>query len=179
MQCLNIEQRKIKSIKGYKKNARVHSVTQVNQIAASIKVFGFNVPILIDSKGVIIAGHGRHAAALKLGLTEVPCVELSHMSKQDVKAFRIADNSLALNSDWDFDLLSAEIGELAEFDDFDIEVLGVDVDELKGIDDFEFNEPPDKSTEEKIGLTVLFETNEDKDETFKELIGRGLNVKSL
>ena len=118
----------------YVNNARTHDEAQVAQIAASIKEFGFNNPILIDSKSGIIAGHGRLAAARKLGLKEVPAIRLGHLTDVQRKAYIIADNKLALNAGWDNELLGIEIMDLKEFG-FDIDLLGFSEDELK---EFEF-----------------------------------------
>ena len=113
-------------LKPYNRNARVHSKEQVQQIAASIKEFGFLNPILIDSVTCeIIAGHGRLEAALKLGLESVPVIEVSHLSDAQKRAYTIADNTLALNATWDADLLKAELSDLA-LDDFDLSLLAMD-----------------------------------------------------
>lgn len=113
-------------LKPYNNNARVHSKEQVEQIAASIKEFGFLNPILIDSVSCeIIAGHGRLEAALKLGLESVPVIEVSHLSDAQKRAYTIADNSLALNATWDADLLRQELSNLA-LDDFDLSLLAMD-----------------------------------------------------
>lgn len=96
----------------YINNARTHNDEQVTQIASSIKEFGFNNPILLDGENGVIAGHGRLLAAKKLGLKKVPCIELSHLSEAQKKAYILADNKIALNSDWDNELLNIELGEL-------------------------------------------------------------------
>lgn len=113
----------------YANNSRVHSDEQVNQIAASIKEFGFLNPIIIDGDNGIIAGHGRVMAANKLGVKELPCVDASHLSPAQKKAYVIADNKIALNSDWDVDLLRVELEGLQELD-FDLSLTGFDEDEL-------------------------------------------------
>jgi ParB family chromosome partitioning protein len=113
----------------YVNNARTHDEAQVAQIAASIKEFGFNNPILIDSKSGIIAGHGRLAAARKLGLKEVPAIRLDHLTDVQRKAYIIADNKLALNAGWDFELLRLELSEL----DIDLDLIGFDEKELADI----------------------------------------------
>lgn len=116
----------------YAKNSRTHSDEQVAQIAASIKEFGFNNPVLVDKGDVIIAGHGRVMAARKCGLTEVPCIRLGHLTETQRKAYIIADNRLALNAGWDNELLTIELNELLA-DDFALEILGFDSDELKAL----------------------------------------------
>src|SRR6202041_1709607 len=98
----------------YAKNPRTHSAAQVAQIAASIAEFGFNNPILVDTKAGIIAGHGRLLAARKLGLTEVPVIVLDHLSEAQKRAYVIADNKLAENAGWDDDMLRIEIEALQD-----------------------------------------------------------------
>jgi len=115
---MEITQRKTADLIPYVNNARTHSEQQVLQIAASIKEFGFNNPVLVDGENGIIAGHGRVMAAKKLGLDEVPTIELKHLTKTQKKAYILADNRLALNSGWDNDLLALELGELSD-DGFD------------------------------------------------------------
>ena len=127
----------------YARNSRTHSDEQVAQIAASIKEFGFTNPVLIDKDDGIIAGHGRVLAARKLGLKEVPCIRLGHLTETQKKAYVIADNKLALNAGWDNELLTIELNELLG-DGFAMEILGFDAEELKGLLD------PVKPTE---GLT--------------------------
>src|ERR1039457_7517851 len=90
-----IEHRKLAELAPYPRNPRRHSDSQVAQIASSILAFGFNAPILIDSKGNIIAGHGRYMAALKLGLEMVPVVVLDHLSEIQKRAYILANNKLA------------------------------------------------------------------------------------
>jgi DNA modification methylase len=116
----------------YAKNSRTHSDEQVAQIAASIKEFGFNNPVLIDKGDVIIAGHGRVMAARKCGIMEVPCIRLGHLTETQRKAYVIADNRLALNAGWDNELLTIELNELLA-DDFALDILGFDADELKAL----------------------------------------------
>jgi len=129
---MQIEQLKVRDLIPYVNNSRTHSDEQVMQVASSIKEFGFTNPILIDDDGGIIAGHGRLMAAKKLGLVEVPCIRLGHLSEAQRKAYVIADNQLALNSGWDLDTLKLEIDRLGELD-FDIELLGFDDDFLTSL----------------------------------------------
>lgn len=117
----------------YANNSRVHSDEQVNQIAASIKEFGFLNPIIVDGGNGIIAGHGRVMAANKLGIKELPCVDASHLSEAQKKAYVIADNKLALNADWDDEILRIELDALKELD-FDLTLTGFSLDEIDGLD---------------------------------------------
>lgn len=95
-------------------NPRTHSDAQVVQIAASIREFGFNNPILVDTKSGIIAGHGRLLAARKLKLAEVPVIVVDHLTEAQKRAYIIADNKLALNAGWDEDLLKIEFASLKD-----------------------------------------------------------------
>jgi DNA modification methylase len=113
----------------YAKNPRTHSDAQAAQIAASISEFGFNNPILVDTKAGIIAGHGRLLAARKLGLTEVPVIVLDHLTEAQKRAYIIADNQLALNAGWDDDLLRSELAALQE-ESFDLGLIGFEDQEL-------------------------------------------------
>jgi len=116
----------------YANNSRMHSDEQVAQIAASIREFGFTNPLLIDESNGIIAGHGRLLAARLLGMESVPCIVLTGLTEAQKKALVIADNKLALNADWDEELLAAEIERLVELD-FDTSLLGFDDDEIEAL----------------------------------------------
>lgn len=118
----------------YVRNARTHSEAQVSQIAASIREFGFLSPILVAEDNTILAGHGRLAAALKLGLKKVPCVKENHLTETQKRAYIIADNKLSLNAGWDSELLAVELSEL-EGADFNLDLLGFDEAELSSIFD--------------------------------------------
>ena len=113
----------------YARNARTHSDAQVAQIAASIREFGFTNPILVDGERGVIAGHGRLLAARKLGMAEVPTLELSHLSAAQRRAYVIADNRLALSAGWDDEMLRLELGDLRA-DGFDLALTGFDSDEI-------------------------------------------------
>ena len=124
-----IEMMAVADLVPYARNSRTHGDAQVAQIAASIREFGFTNPVLIDADGGIIAGHGRVLAARKLGLSEVPCIRLGHLTEAQRRAYIIADNKLALNAGWDDELLALELGELHAAD-FDMALLGFDASEL-------------------------------------------------
>ena len=126
---MKIKQTPIDELIPYASNSRTHSDEQVAQIAASIKEFGFNNPVLLDKENGIIAGHGRVLAGRKLGLKEVPTIELSHLTDTQRKAYVIADNKLALNAGWDMELLSLEMGDLRD-EGFDLSLIGFNDDEL-------------------------------------------------
>lgn len=150
----------------YINNARTHDESQVKQIAASIKEFGFTNPILIDEQSGIIAGHGRLLAAELLGIEQVPTITLKGLSEAQKKAYAITDNKLALNAGWDFDLLKLEIEDLQTMD-FDIDLLGFDSSELDDILSLENSEeekysrnieaPVYEPGEEKPGINDLYD----------------------
>lgn len=113
------------------RNSRTHSEKQVHQIAKSIEQLGNNNPVLIDTKDVIIAGHGRVEAAKLLGLESIPTICLEHLTKEQVRAYMLADNKLALESGWDKEILKIELEELSTLDlDFDVDVTGFDTPEI-------------------------------------------------
>lgn len=132
----------------YARNSRTHEQSQIAQIADSIKEFGFTNPVLIDEDNIIIAGHGRVLAADKLKLDTVPCIRLSGMNESQKRAYVIADNRLALNAGWDFDMLAVEIDELQE-SGFCVNLLGFTQEELNELVGTP-NEPPNKNDAEKI-----------------------------
>lgn len=129
---IQIQPVKVEDLIPYANNARTHSDEQVAQIAASIKEFGWTNPILIDGENGIIAGHGRLAAARKLGMEELPAIQLDGLSKAQKKALILADNKLALNSGWDDKLLAIELADLTQMN-FDISLIGFSNDELKDL----------------------------------------------
>ena len=128
-----LEWRLIDSLQPYSKNPRTHSEAQVKQIAASIERFGFTNPILLDGENGIIAGHGRLQAAKHLGMKSVPCVDLVGLSKQEQRAYVIADNQLALNAGWDYELLRGEVQAIMEAGEVSVELLGWSESDLKAI----------------------------------------------
>lgn len=168
----------------YIRNARTHSESQIAQIAASIKEFGFLSPILIAEDNTILAGHGRLAAARKLGLKQVPCVKESHLTETQRRAYIIADNELSLNAGWDDEMLAIEISEL-QGADFDLDLLGFDESELASIfednkevedDDFDVEEELKKPCFSKagdiwtLGRHRLICGDSTKEETYKSLM---------
>jgi len=105
----------------------------VQKVKASLKEFGWQQPIVIDTEGVIIAGHTRYAAALELGMNEVPVQVATGLTPAQVKAYRLADNRTGAEATWDMELLALEFDDLKALD-FDLELTGFDADELAGID---------------------------------------------
>ena len=124
-----IEQWPTAKLVPYARNSRTHSDAQVAQIAASIAEFGFTNPILAGSDGVIVAGHGRLAAAQKLGLAMVPVVVLDHLTPNQRRALVIADNRIAENAGWDEAMLQVELAALQD-ENFDLALTGFDADAL-------------------------------------------------
>ena len=137
---MEIITKKVASLIPYVNNTRTHSDEQVQQIASSIKEFGFTNPVLLDEKNGVIAGHGRIMAAKLLKMDEVPTITLSELTEAQIKAYIITDNKLALNAGWDEDLLQLELQELDELN-FDYSKLGFDFD--FDIDDIEEDFTPD------------------------------------
>lgn len=126
---MGIVYKNINELKPYENNSRTHDESQINQICASINEYGWTNPVLIDEKGMIIAGHGRVEAGKKLDIKEVPCIVLSNLTEAQKKAYIIADNKMALNAGWNEDLLRLELDNLKELD-FDLELTGFSTDEL-------------------------------------------------
>ena len=128
---LDIVVEKISNLKPCPRNARTHSKKQIKQIAASMAEFGFTNPVLINEEKKIIAGHGRVAAAKKLGLKSVPTIKLDHLTKEQIRAYMIADNKLADNAGWDNEILAIEFQALYELDlDFDLSLTGFELPEI-------------------------------------------------
>ena len=151
---MEIVYKKINELKPYENNSRTHDESQIKQICESIKEYGWTNPVLIDEKGMIIAGHGRVEGGKKLDIKEVPCIVLSGLTEAQKKAYVIADNKMALNAGWNEELLKTELENLKELD-FDLELTGFNVDELDELfkedeeeqeiveDDFDI-EPPEE-----------------------------------
>jgi ParB-like chromosome segregation protein Spo0J len=149
----------------YARNSRTHSDEQVAQIAASIREFGFNNPVLIDAENTIIAGHGRVLAAGRMKLETVPCLRLTHLTEAQRRAYVIADNRIALNAAWDQELLSVELADLNS-DEFDMGLLGFASDELeKLLSGDSSSDIFEEVSELKINAKTMQEQFEDYDES--------------
>ena len=146
---LHIEQRPLDALIPYARNARTHCDAQVAQVAASIREFGFNNPILVDGNSGIIAGHGRLLAARVLGLVDVPVIELAHLSAAQKRAFILADNKLTERGGWDAELLALELADL-EAQGFDLELTGFEAAEIASLLESEEVEPPSSSEAEDV-----------------------------
>ena len=155
--------RSVESLIPYARNARTHSDAQVAQIAGSIREFGFTYPVLLDGENGMIAGHGRVLAARKLGMTEVPCIELAHLSPMQRRAYILADNQLALNAGWDEERLRLELGEL-RLGGFDLSLTGFGELEINALlaerteghtDPDDVPPPPEHPVSQAAGLQAL------------------------
>ena len=180
---MKVEQTNIDELIPYASNSRTHSEEQVAQIAASIKEFGFNNPVLLDGDNGIIAGHGRTLAARKLGLKEVPTIELAHLSDSQRKAYIIADNKLALNAGWDMELLSLEMGDLRD-NEFNLDLMGFTNQEIDAMFPEPLSKYPnlpdgDKEPFQQITFTLHDEQVEQVQAAIKEAKALGPFIDSL
>lgn len=132
MQKIHVTYRKVSELIPYARNARTHSDEQVAEIAASIKEFGWSDPIVLDGENGILAGHGRLLAARKLGLSEVPTIDLHGLTPAQKKAFVIANNKLAEKAGWDEELLGLEMADLKALD-YDLSLTGFDMGEIDAL----------------------------------------------
>lgn len=164
MQELNIVYKNIKELKPYKKNAKKHSKEQVEQIANSIKEFGFTQPVIIDKNNCVVAGHGRILGAKKAGLKQVPTVTLEELTEEQIKAYRLVDNKLN-ESEWDYSLLDEELENL--IDDIDMDSFGFD-ENVDLTNAFEY-ETKDKIEKNFFVVSLAFPKDE------KEVIMKYLN----
>ena len=153
----SVKRVKVAKLVPYARNSRTHTSDQVDQIAASIREWGWTTPVLVDEAGSIIAGHGRVLAAKKLGIGEVPVMTASGWSDAQKRAYVIADNKLALNAGWDNDLLKLEFEELEGLD-FNLSLTGFSSDELSALlaEKLEGLTDPDEIPDEPLEpVTVL------------------------
>lgn len=153
---LKIQYKPIQDLIPYARNSRTHSDAQVSQIAASIKEFGWTNPVLLDGENGIIAGHGRVLAAQKLGESEVPTIELSHMDENQKRAYIIADNKLALNAGWDNEMLALELADLKDAG-YDLGLTGFSMDEIEDLNP----EEPENTYTQKVDVPT-YEPSGDK-----------------
>ena len=127
MSISEIKQINTSDLKPYENNARMHGEEQLKQIEKSIKEFGFTIPILLDEHNTILAGHGRWNVAKRMNLEQVPCMVVSHLNDTQKRAYVIADNKIAENSEWNFDIYMSEIKKLDDLD-FDLSSIGLEAD---------------------------------------------------
>jgi ParB-like chromosome segregation protein Spo0J len=177
---LKIQYKPIQDLIPYARNSRTHNDAQVAQIAASIKEFGWTNPVLLDGTNGIIAGHGRVMAAQKLGETEVPTIELSHMDENQKRAYIIADNKLALNAGWDNEMLALEVADLKDAG-YDLGLTGFSLDEIAALNgdeniDEDFKEPIDES---RNLLMIECQGERELETLYEEMQQRGFECKIL
>ena len=158
---MKVENRKIETLKPYKKNAKKHDKTQINNVAESIRQYGFVQPIVVDKDGVIVIGHCRYEAAKVLGMKDVPCVCVDDLTEEQVKALRIVDNK-SNESEWDFELLKDELPDLdlSAFDfDFGVSLYEYDTK----------NEREKITLNESISVVVECSDDEEAETIFEKL----------
>src|ERR1700730_10923339 len=128
---LSVAYAEIKNLVPYARNARTHSRRQIRQIPNSIRTFGFTNPVLVNRSRMIIAGHGRVAAAKLLGITQVPTICLDNLSEDEIRAYILVDNKLAEKAGWDHSILAIELQHLTSIDlEFDVSITGFEVGEI-------------------------------------------------
>lgn len=145
---LNVKYQPISCLTLNPRNSRTHSKKQLRQIAESVRQFGFINPVLVDRQNLIVAGHGRVAAAGLLGLTEVPTICVEHLTPEQVRAYVISDNRLAEKAGWDPEILARELEYLLTMDVFDVEITGFEMAEI----DMILGESKSTSQEDSIDL---------------------------
>lgn len=166
--------KRLDDLREYENNPR-NNDGAVAAVAASIKEFGFKVPIVVDAAGVIIAGHTRAKAAEQLGLQSVPCIVADDLTDEQIRAFRLADNKTAELAEWDFDKLDAELEQLAEMD-----MTAFGFKESESEDDTP-TERDDLSDKVNAIYEVIVECNDEfeQEEIFTRLSGEGLQCRVL
>lgn len=153
----------------YENNPRKNT-DAVQYVKNSIKEFGFKIPMVLDTKNVIVCGHTRFLAAQELGMTEVPCTYADDLTEEQIKAFRLADNKTAEMSAWDFEKLELELDELAELDDIDMSDFGFELDfEEKA----ETKELKEATYSESIGVIIDCSDEYEAEEIFNKLQEEG------
>ena len=163
---MNIKNILVKDLIPYERNTKKHDKTQINNVAESIKQYGFVQPIVIDKDNVVVIGHCRLLAAKQLKLKEVPCVCVDDLTEEQVKALRIVDNK-SNESEWDFDILPDELAEL-DLSDFDFD-FGVSLYE----DDTETKEREEIALNESISVVVECSDDEEAEAIFEKLSEEG------
>ena len=180
----------IDEIKPYERNARIHSSKQIKQIMEAIKAFGFTNPLLIDDENNLIAGHGRLEAVKQLNIIdfkdkpikELPAIIITGLSEADKKALIIADNKIAENASWDYDLLQAEFQEL-EAINYDLDLMGFDnLDEILGADidvEQETKEIKEVEINQKYELLIKCKDEKELEQAYNENVEKGYECKVL
>lgn len=170
---MEIRSIKIKEIKPYDRNAKKHDDTQINNVAESIRQFGFVQPIVIDSDGVIVIGHCRFEAAKRLKYAEVPCIMVDDLTPEQADALRIVDNKTN-ESPWDIDLLAEELQDL----DLSMFDFAWDLMEETALTETEDKkERMEVPYEEKISIVIDCKDEEEAEEIFEKLQGEGYSCR--
>lgn len=176
---IQLEKLPLDQLVPYARNSRTHSDAQVAQISASIREFGWTNPVLIDASGTIVAGHGRVLAARKLGLDEVPCIRLGHLTPAQVRAYVIADNKLALNAGWDEKMLLSELEALRE-ENVSLDITGFsdeEIAELMGVE--EEKEKPEVEINATFEVVAECENEEHQQMVYNILNEKGIKCRLL
>lgn len=167
---LQIVYKNVDDLIPYARNAKIHDENNINLIAGSIKSFGFNNPVLLDGENGIIAGHGRVLASKKLGIKQIPTIELQGLSDAEKRAYIIADNRLTEKSEWDKDMLGLELADLKALN-IDLDSIGFnenEVNELLGVEG-ELPEIEDRDAPMNKTVTFTFDTEEDFEEVMSKI----------
>ena len=180
---LNVKMVPVEDVVPYEKNPRLNDQA-VDAVASSIREFGFKVPIVVDSKGVVVSGHTRLKAAKKLGLAEVPVIVADDLDDTKIKAFRLADNKVAELADWDESLLIKELEELDDLNydmgqfDFEFDLDDADGVGSDGVGSDDIGDIPDNiNVMETFALNVIVKDEAEQAELYEEMLGRGYEVK--
>lgn len=180
---MKIEQEKIENLIPYGFNNRIHSDEQIDRIANSIKEFGFNQPLVIDGSKIVIVGHGRLMAAKKLGLSTVPVVRKTDLTEAQIKAYRILDNKLQDDSEWELDNLQLELSNLEDLG-FDLDVwnlreLGLNKDEVNVLETLPDIDDSDRDPFRQLTVTLHDEQFEEVEASLKRAKKLGHDQSSL
>lgn len=172
---IKVTYRNIRELKPYKKNAKKHNKEQVEQIANSIKEFGFTQPVIIDKNNCVVAGHGRILGAKKAGLKQVPTVCLEDLTEEQIKAYRLVDNKLN-ESEWDYDLLDEELGILSE--DIDMSLFGFDENvDLTEEDETKNKKKVEFEIKEKYEVHIICKDEKQMEQVYNNVKGYGQECK--
>lgn len=179
---MNVIRMNPNELKNYEKNARTHSKEQIQQIVKSIKDYGFNVPVEVNSDFVILSGHARVRAASEMGLNEIPVIVHEHLKNESKqKGYIIAANKIAMNAGWDDDILTDELRELMQDPEFDMESIGFGLEELSSL--FPSEEPSRFPKEENyqavFELIVECFDESEQQVMYEELTKRGHKCRIL
>jgi ParB-like chromosome segregation protein Spo0J len=174
---LNVEHRDITTLVPYARNARLHDDAHVAQIAASIREWGWTIPVLIDEHDGIVAGHGRVLAAHKLGITSVPVLVARGWTEEKKRAYILADNKLALNAKWDREMLVGELSDLRDV--YDLSLVGFSERELKGLIGDVSLDPAEQLSGLAYHVIIDCDGEDSQRELLERLQGEGLTCRAL